>query len=233
MSGKTQSGSAPLVWDLPTRLFHWGFVAAVAIAWMSGEKKMLSVHQWAGGIALTLVLFRLMWGLVGGHYARFTTFLTGPGPVLHHLTDLLRPGRLSPEAGHNPMGGWMVIVLLGLIATQATLGLFTDDDIVFVGPLGPLVSYDLRLRLTAIHEIAGKLILLAILLHVGAILFYKLIKKRNLVPAMVTGRDAELDAAHLPPEPARQGSPALALILFAVAGAIVAIAMLVAPKWLG
>ena len=141
-----------LVWDLPQRLFHWSLVALCALSWWSGEEGgvMLKYHLWSGYAVLTLVLFRIGWGFVGSRHARFGDFLRGPHAILHTLRAL--PGREAlPHAGHNPVGGLMVLALLLVLGVQTGTGLFANDDIMNEGPLYALVSKSMSDRLTGWH----------------------------------------------------------------------------------
>jgi cytochrome b len=117
-----------LVWDLPTRLFHWTLVAAVAGCWWTGERGPMETHALLGYVVLALLLFRLAWGLVGSETARFSSFLRGPGAALTHARHFLRRGPLEAEAGHNPIGGYSVLLLLLLLIVQAVSGLFLYDE---------------------------------------------------------------------------------------------------------
>ncbi len=183
--------SGALIWDLPTRLFHWLLVILFVIAFVTGEEsRFRTIHQFAGYGILVLVGFRIIWGVIGGRYARFASFLRSPLAAFAYLKTLVRRDNKvdSAEIGHNPAGGWMVITLLGLLLVQGVTGLFTDDDILFVGPLGEWVSYDQRMLLTSVHRQIGDILPLLIGLHVAAILLYRVVKKQNLVGPMIHGR---------------------------------------------
>lgn len=215
-----------LVWDLPTRLFHWALVILFLIAFVTGDQSQLrTIHQFAGYGILVLVGFRILWGLIGGRYARFTSFLRPPLTALAYLKTLVRREKSdSAEIGHNPAGGWMVVTFLGLLLVQGVTGLFTDDDILFVGPLGEWVSYDQRLMLTAVHRQIGDILPLLIGLHVAAILLYRIVKKQNLVAPMIHGRKAWISETEAGPLTDR--SPPLwraAVALVAVGGSLWAI----------
>ncbi len=207
------------VWDLPTRLFHWLLAILVAFSWWSGEQGYgwMPWHFWSGYGVLTLLVFRLMWGIVGSRTARFSDFVKGPRAGLHHLAELIRPGKTG-DVGHNPLGGWMVVVLLLLLLVQTGTGLFAEDINMNAGPLYLLVSEQTSRMLTNIHEIVAKLVLAAIILHVLAVIAYLAIKRDNLIGPMLTGRK-QID---LPPgaEP-KMANPLLALALLAVSALIV------------
>lgn len=175
------------LWDLPVRLVHWSFVLLLPALWASAEFGKIDLHKTLGLVMLGLVLFRILWGLVGSSTARFATFVKGPGKVIAYLRGL-RGGEAEAVAGHNPAGGWSVVILLGLLAAQVGVGLFTQDvDGIESGPLNHLVSYDTADKLREVHELLFNLILAFVVIHVAAIVFYAVVKKDRLVPAMVTG----------------------------------------------
>lgn len=205
-----------LIWDLPTRLFHWGLALLILAAFLSEDNR--DIHQRVGIAILVLIVFRLIWGFIGGRYARFASFLRGPKAVLAHLDEMRQPNP-PQHIGHNAAGGWMVIVLLLLLLTQASLGLFTNDLITYVGPLGGLISEGLSEKLTSVHRILSKVILAAVVLHISAVAVYFLWKKQNLVRPMLTGRRADLNERDLPP--LRQRAPSL---LWAVGALVLAVA---------
>lgn len=180
------------VWDLPTRLFHWALalcvVGQVITANVGGN--WMPWHLRLGYAVLTLLLFRIVWGLVGGHWSRFPSFIYAPGTVLAYLRG---QGRPEHRVGHNPLGALSVFALLAILLLQVGTGLFSDDEIAFTGPLVSLVSGSTVSLATSYHKNVGKLIVLALVaLHLGAIAFYKLVKKDNLVHPMISG-DKQMD----------------------------------------
>ncbi|OQW95394.1 MAG: hypothetical protein BWK79_02640 [Beggiatoa sp. IS2] len=178
-----------LVWDLPVRLFHWLLVGLVITAWVTAEEGggWMTWHLWCGYSILTLVLFRILWGFFGSHYARFSDFIYGPRQVIQYATHLFKPS--SPHyIGHNPIGGWSVVFLLTTLLIQAGTGLFANDDIATEGPLASWVTEEISSLLTEIHEINFNILLILVGLHLSAILFYRVVKKQNLVLPMITGR---------------------------------------------
>lgn len=196
------------VWDLPTRLFHWLLVAAVAFSWWSAEQEELDLHIWSGLTVLTLVLFRLLWGLFGSSTARFANFVTAPGAVVAYLRDM----KGWRSAGHSPLGAIGVLSLLTAVAVQVGLGLFaTDDEGLHAGPLSHLVSLDLTEELTNLHQDFFDVLLIIIGLHVAAIAFYRLVLGKKLVGPMVTGK-AVLDPQSEPMRPAKRWAALLCLI---------------------
>jgi len=171
------------IWDLPTRLFHWAIVLLIPALWWTHEIDRLDLHLILGEIMLGLILFRIFWGLIGSSTARFLSFVKGPAGIYRYLK-----GEGAAAPGHNPLGGWSVMVMLILIATDVGLGLFvSDEDGLNEGPLAHLISYDSARILADRHETIFYILLGFIALHIGAILFYLLVKRDNLVAPMVSG----------------------------------------------
>ena len=184
------------VWDLPTRLFHWARVLAIIGLVITGNVggDAMAWHFRLGYAALTLVLFRLVWGFVGGHWSRFGNFVKSPARVLAYVR-----GRTTPEdsVGHNPLGALSVLALLFFVLLQATLGLMSDDEILATGPLTSKVPADWVSSASFVHSEVVKVVLIVLVaLHVAAIVFYKVKKHTNLVTPMLSG-DKEV-ASDLP-----------------------------------
>lgn len=203
------------VWDAPTRIVHWLLVAGVAFSWWSAEAHHFDWHRISGLFVLLLLLFRLIWGFVGSDTARFSKFLRGPAATWRYARTL--PDRAAETAvGHNPLGGWSIVAMLLALVAQVGLGLFAVDmDGLESGPLSDLVSYEAGRQAAEIHEAAFNVLMALIALHVVAILFYAVYKRRDLVRPMITGR-ARIDAA----EPLRFSSAARALVAMAVAATV-------------
>jgi cytochrome b len=186
-----QNSSKPLataVWDLPTRLFHWALVGLIGFSWWSAETGAMDWHRLSGLTVCGLIVFRLIWGVIGGSTARFASFVRAPQHVIAHLR-----GQGGERAGHNPLGGYSVIALLLLIALQVSTGLFAvDTDGLESGPLSYLVSFEQGRIASGVHEITFALLQVLVAVHIAAILFYRFVKRRNLVTPMITGRDSEL-----------------------------------------
>lgn len=207
------------VWDLPTRLFHWSLVLCVIGLVVSGNVggNAMVWHGRLGYAVLTLLLFRLAWGLVGGHWSRFASFLYAPSSILAYLRG---QGRPEHSVGHNPLGAFSVFALLLILLAQVGSGLFADDEIAFTGPLAGLVSGDWVGQATHYHKKVGKFILIAlVVLHLGALAFYRLVKKQNLVKPMIVGDKAV-------PQPAQAsrdstGTRLLALVVVLLCAAAV------------
>ena len=163
------------VWDLPVRLFHWLLVLLVVVSFTTGKLggNWLEWHFRSGYCILALVLFRIVWGLFGSQTARFSDFIHGPKRVVSYALSLMR-GATMFHAGHNPMGGLMVVLMLVLLLVQATTGLFVDDDAGNTGPLSAKVSGATVSLLTTIHRTNIDIILVCVALHVCAALFYLL-----------------------------------------------------------
>lgn len=178
------AGRTVRVWDLPVRLFHWSLVLLVPALWWTAENDRMDFHILLGETMLGLVLFRLLWGLLGSSTAKFSRFVTGPGAALRYLRG---SGRAF---GHNPIGGWSVVLILLALSVQTGLGLFaSDEDGIHSGPLSRhMPDLDSAHQLAERHESFFWVILGLIALHVLAILWYLLVKRDNLVTPMVTGR---------------------------------------------
>jgi len=180
-----------LVWDIPVRLFHWTLVILMAASYFSGRAggDWMKLHFWSGYAILTLLLFRVCWGVVGSTTARFADFIKGPAAAVGHLRELL--GRDRPrEAGHNPLGGAMVVVLIFAVLLQVGTGLFSaDTDMGTVsGPLTRLVSDPTIDKATSFHHFWVNVLLALVALHVLAVIVYLAWKRQNLIGAMITGR---------------------------------------------
>ena len=214
----TGAGRIVLVWDAPTRLFHWLAAALVAAAYATWRLNWMTWHAWAGEGLLALLLFRIAWGFLGGETARFSRFVVSPRVAVEHLKHaLLREP--DGQVGHNPAGGWMVLLLLALLFVEALTGIYINNDIVDVGPLTDLVPARIADAIDASHAAVWDVLLAAIVLHLAAIAFYAAAKGQNLLRPMVTGRKVLPAAA---PEP-RPASLARAVVVFAGAAAAAAL----------
>jgi cytochrome b len=180
------TGGKVRIWDLPTRLFHWAIVLLVPALWWTHQIDRLDLHILLGETMLGLILFRLIWGVIGSSTARFAAFVRGPGATIRYLK-----GKTAAAFGHNPIGGWSVVAMLLLLSVEVGLGLFvTDEDGLNCGPLSHLISYDSSRTLADRHETLFYILLGLIGLHAAAILYYLIVKRDNLVTPMVTGRRA-------------------------------------------
>ena len=188
MQNTTGTPRIILVWDFPTRLFHWLLVNFVIISFVTGNigGNAMQYHKWSGFAILVLILFRLTWGFVGSGESRFVTFVKGPFTVVCYAMSMLR--RDSPQhLGHNPLGGWSIIAMLGALFVQATTGLFANDDIATEGPLYDWVSKTTSDALTRIHRLNQEVTIALLLIHLLAVIFYFFYKRENLVKPMITG----------------------------------------------
>ncbi|MCB1757803.1 MAG: cytochrome b/b6 domain-containing protein [Gammaproteobacteria bacterium] len=174
------------LWDLPVRLFHWLLVLALGALWYTGETgDYMEWHMHIGVFVLAMILARLVWGVIGSSNARFGAFLDVRGALVHLRKLFKREPEIHP--GHNPLGGWMVLLMLVLLLLQPLTGLFTTDDIFTEGPLTRFVSSDTAGFLSAWHKRIFLILQIAAGLHVLAIVFYLTFKKTNLIRAMVRG----------------------------------------------
>ena len=219
-------------WDLPTRVFHWTLVSLVVFAWASFEfserlaDPTLFWHRMNGYAILTLVVWRLLWGLVGSSTSRFSAFVQAPHRALGYGVALLR-GTSPHYLGHNPLGAYMILALLAVLAAQAGLGLVSEEhNQTTWGPLYFLVPEALRPRVTKLH---GQLfhygILVLVAAHVTANVLYGLVKKDPLIRAMITGskpalgpRDGYADQPELAP---RRNTLLAALACLVIAASLV------------
>ena len=217
--------SAP-VWDVFVRCFHWSLVMLFIISVASGKigGEWIVWHMRSGYAILALVVFRLIWGFVGGEYARYTSFLTGPVRGFKFAKGLLGKGH-EHVIGHNPVGGWMVVVLLVLLATQAGLGLFSNDEIATTGPLARYVSDETSITLMSRHRNIGDLLLILVGVHILAVLFHVFVKKEGIVRAMFTGKKSLPPALANEARAARKASLPLGFIVLSIAIAAVVIAV--------
>jgi cytochrome b len=176
------------LWDLPVRLVHWSFVILLPALWWAAEIRAdIELHKTLGYVMLALLAFRLLWGFVGSSTARFGEFVRGPRGVFSYLRDL-RSKRAQPIVGHNPLGGWSVIALLLLLVAQLLLGLFAQDvDGIESGPLSYLVSYEGADAARELHQQVFNVLLALVAVHLGAIVFYRVVHGNDLVKPMITG----------------------------------------------
>lgn len=174
------------VWDLPTRLFHWLLVVAVVGLVITGNVggDAMVWHFRLGYMALTLLLFRICWGFIGGHWSRFSSFVRMPWNVLAYL----RGKQSAPPAGHNPLGAYSVLGLLFVALAQISAGLMSDDEIMAAGPLTAKVPSEWVGFASFMHtEVIKVVLVVLVLLHVAAILWYRFKKDDNLIKPMITG----------------------------------------------
>jgi cytochrome b len=209
-----------LVWDLPTRAFHWTLAAAViglVISAKIGGNAMVW-HMRLGLVVLALLTFRIVWGLVGGRWSRFASFIYAPAAVLRYLRGEHRPGDHF-EVGHSPLGALSVFALIALLLVQVGTGLISDDEIATTGPLNRYVASATGIAATGWHKGYGQWILLGLVgLHVVAIIIYKL-RGKNLLTPMITGD--KLLPASVPATQDSLASRSLAVVVLAACAALV------------
>ncbi|HEU0284700.1 MAG TPA: cytochrome b/b6 domain-containing protein, partial [Sphingomicrobium sp.] len=195
------------IWDLPTRLFHWTLVGLIAFSWWTAEEHEDDLHIWSGLAVLSLLIFRILWGIFGSSTARFASFVRGPRAVLGYLQGQWR------GIGHNPLGALSVVALLGLTAMQVGLGLIaSDEDGLMQGPLATLVNPDTSEAAAELHDDLFDFLLIFIALHVAAILFYKL-RGKSLLRPMITGKGDPEEGV----EPMKPGKGWVAILCLIVA----------------
>lgn len=207
------------VWDLPTRVFHWCTVLCVATLLVTGEwgGGAMAWHFRAGFLLLGLLIFRLVWGFIGGRWSRFRAFGVAPASIMRYVQGR---GTSVQSVGHNPLGSLSVLALLVFMLLQASTGLFSDDEIATSGPLVNLVSSAWVGLATYFHTKIGKVILIVLVqLHIAALIFYRLRLGVDLILPMLNG-DKELNE---PFESARDDtqSRTLALAVFCICLGIV------------
>ncbi|QNN68642.1 cytochrome b/b6 domain-containing protein [Sphingomonas lutea] len=182
-------------------------VALIAFSWWSAEDEEIEWHMWSGFAVLTLLLFRLLWGIFGSSTARFVNFIRGPRAVVAYLRD----SKAWTAVGHSPLGALSVVALMGMLFLQVGTGLFNSDrDGLNEGPLVTWVSGDLADQIHDLHETLFDVLLVLIGLHVAAILFYRLVGGKKLLGPMITGR-ATLDPGPAPMRPGRWWAALLCL----------------------
>jgi cytochrome b len=177
------------VWDIAVRLFHWSLVAAFLIAFVT-EDDFMDLHTLAGYTVGGLVLFRLLWGVIGSRHARFSDFVRSPGTVVGYLKRVIS-FRAERYTGHNPAGGAMVIALLTSLAVTVFTGLAAYGAEQASGPLAGVMSslpHAMGKAAEEVHEFFANFTLLLVFLHLGGVLLASLQHRENLVRAMFTGR---------------------------------------------
>ncbi len=207
------------IWDLPTRLFHWALFVCVVGLLITGNigGNLMVWHFRFGYGVMTLLLFRFVWGLIGGKWSRFASFIYAPSSLIAYLK-----GRGQPEhsAGHNPLGAGSVFALLGFLALQVGTGLISDDEITNAGPLTRFVSNARVSLATWWHKDIGKWVIAALIaLHIAAILYYLYKKKENLIRPMIDG-DKQMPVA-VESSKDTTGSRLAALVVLAICGGFV------------
>ncbi|MDA1088982.1 MAG: cytochrome b/b6 domain-containing protein [Proteobacteria bacterium] len=216
------------VWDLPTRVFHWTLAVLVVFALITSEAEggLFWTHLAAGYGVMGLVVFRLVWGVIGTRHARFTDFVRPWAVVRDHIKAMLRSSlsrSMAGSVGHTPAGGWMIIALLAALALLIATGFFAGDE----GDKGPLAHYIgawLADAMSEAHESLNGLLWTLVGVHVGGVLFVSYTTKDNLIRAMWTGRKEQIAGEDIP----AAGIPRVAL---SVTVGVVAVVAIVAAAW--
>ena len=201
MSAAAGESARVRIWDLPVRVTH-GLIAVVfAVQWWTGTAGKLEWHRWSGYTMIALLVFRVLWGVFGSSTARFAGFVRGPVAVLAYARKLLSRGDGRFRVGHNPIGGWSVVLMLVLLIVQVGLGMFSvDTDGLESGPLADRVSFETGRVLAHRHAFVFNLLLAVVALHVAAAVFYLVVRRDNLLTPMVTGsRTGETGDAPMTP----------------------------------
>jgi cytochrome b len=177
------------VWDLPVRIVHWLLVIGIAGSYATHKLGVayFKYHLWFGYLVVVLATFRIFWGFIGTRHARFAQFLRGPRATVAYFRALLR-GAAAATPGHNPVGAWMVLFLLVALVAQGVTGLFANDEIFNTGPLYGYISDALSLRLTSWHRRLFGWILVAVVLHVLAVVAHRLLAGHDLIGPMFSGK---------------------------------------------
>ncbi|MFV2058537.1 MAG: cytochrome b/b6 domain-containing protein, partial [Thiohalomonadales bacterium] len=177
-----------VIWDLPTRLFHWLFVAGFTIAWIThDDNRFLYLHVFSGYLFLGLLLFRLVWGVIGTHFARFVSFAHDWKSVSVYLISLLN-GSSMRYIGHNPAGGWAIFLMLLLALVVSITGVLTLGGEEGHGPLAGYIHYGVGIIARDIHEVSAWALLAVVVAHLGGVIVESVLHRENLIWAMISGR---------------------------------------------
>jgi cytochrome b len=176
-----------LIWDLPTRVFHWALASSFALAWLASDgDRWLSIHAFFGYLILGLVGFRLVWGFAGSHFSRFASFWFGPKEALDYLKLVL--ARTAPRhVGHNPSGSLAIYMLLALAVAVGITGILTLGGDEQQGLAAGLFSFSQIKLIKKLHELFANGMLLVVIGHLAGVLVESVLHKENLARAMVTG----------------------------------------------
>lgn len=218
---QSNNGTKLYVWDLPTRVFHWCLVLAVATAWATAENDSqlwFAIHRFAGYTVLALLIFRMIWGIAGTKHALFSDFVR-PWSAVRDYTKQLMTLKPPHSVGHNPLGGWMVIFLLIVLATTVITGLLsgeTENGVELAGPLAHYISVGLAKDMIELHETFFNILLVLVCVHVAGVIADILLTRDNLIAAMITGYKSTRNRGGAQPAGAMPLIPAI----FAIAAAI-------------
>ena len=199
------------VWDPLIRIFHWLLVAAFTIAYFTDDEDLLLPHVWAGYVVVGLLVFRFLWGFVGTAYARFSSFIYAPSTVVTFLWETFQ-GEPKRYLGHNPAGGWMIILLLALLTLLSVTGLVLYGADEHAGPLAGLMAGtggDVEEVFEALHEFFANLTIFLVIIHVAGVVVESILNKENLVWAMVSGYKRGEGSEPEAPKPVTKGASLL------------------------
>ncbi len=200
------------IWDLPTRVFHWSFATACIVAWVTGnDARYTDIHLYAGYLAFALLLFRLVWGFVGGRYARFAQFITGPGKLIEHLRHIVDRNH-DHGRGHNPAGAVAVVLLLGLVLALCVTGLIVLGGEEGFGPLAGLFTIEQGDAVHQWHKVFAWIGLTVVLVHLSGVVLMGWLQRESLVVGMVTG-DMEGGLAEAEPNNATRVSQVMGALM--------------------
>ncbi len=183
-----------LIWDLPLRIFHWSLVICLLGSWYTSNQDngLIEYHLTLGYITLGLIIFRVLWGILGTTHSRFSQFIPSLAKLSLYIKNFYSSDTPS-HPGHNPLGSLMVVFMLAVIFLQAVSGLFMNDDIFTSGPYYGTLDEKLEVIAVFIHHNGFNVILATIAMHIFAVIFYTIFKKQSLVLPMVTGKKSSTD----------------------------------------
>ena len=213
---------AVLVWDLPTRVFHWLLVLGVAGSYLTGGEEgwLFVVHTTSGYLIAFLLLFRVIWGVIGSPHSRFRDFVYGRRVVADYVRGLLalHPARYI---GHNPLGGWMVILMLIVLSITMGTGLFSGEEDGASGLFLPLIAAPGSEGLAEVHEVFANIIVILAVIHICAVLLDWWLTGENLVSAMIFGSKQLGEASASTEKPAASTRRVVfAVSMVAIVGAV-------------
>lgn len=183
---KETTTETTIIWDLPTRLFHWMTVASVTLAWLTTEDSAIRIHLFAGYLVALLLFFRLVWGFIGGFHSRFSNFLYSWEAVKKHLWGILKRERNSYQ-GHNPAGAWSIFTMLTTLVLVTISGLLTIGGEEGITATASLLTIEEGSWFYELHEGLASLLLCLILVHISGVLVESWVDHENLINAMITG----------------------------------------------
>jgi len=217
----TVSSGKQRLWDWPVRICHWSMVILVVACWWTAEQHEIVYHSYCAYALLGVVVFRIYWGFVGSSTARFAQFLQPPSAVWRYIKTLpQRSGKVT--AGHNPLGGYSVVLLLLVLLVQIGLGLFAIDvDGFDGGPFAESLSFKTSRAITGWHELTFNLLLGFIALHILAVLYYLIWRRQNLTASMLHGKALAAPATEPIPAPLQTAGLVRFLVGVALAALVV------------